>query len=402
MSIIQNKNIVVGVSGGIAAYKACDLVRKLVLSGANVNVVMTKNAGQFVTPLTFQTLSNNKVSSDIFDLEREAEIGHIALADSADLIIVAPATATLIGKAASGIADNLLIAVILATTSPVIFCPAMNVNMYNNSIVQENISKLKNHGYKVLEPGEGSLACGWEGKGRLPDTDILIAEIEKVLSPDDLKGEKVLVTAGPTREYLDPVRFISNPSSGKMGYAAAKAAWKRGAEVIVVSGITDIEPPYGVNTIIVQSAEQMYEAVIKLADWASVVVKAAAVGDYSPTSFEKDKLSKRKGSLNLELKKTKDILFDLGKNKNGKLLVGFAAETSNILKKAKNKLKEKNLDMIVVNDVTKKDTGFSHDTNSALILNSYGDTQEYDVMPKEQLANKIFDQVLEFKLRAFG
>jgi len=402
MSVINNKNIVVGVSGGIAAYKACDLVRKLILNGADVSVVMTKNACQFVTPLTFQTLSNNKVSVDLFDLQRESEIGHITLADSADLIVIAPATATLIGKACAGIADNLLGAVILATTSPVIFCPAMNVNMYNNSIVQDNINKLKNHGYNILEPSEGSLACGWEGKGRLPDTDIIIQEIEKTLSPDDLKGEKVLVTAGPTREYIDPVRFISNPSSGKMGYAVASAAWKRGADVVLVSGSTYIEAPPGIKTVLVESAQQMYEAVIEHADWASVVVKAAAVGDYCPKNYLDEKISKRKGAFNLELKKTKDILFELGKNKNGKLLVGFAAETSNLVKKAKNKLKEKNLDMIVVNDVTKKDTGFSADTNSALILNSYGDIHEYDVMPKEQLANKIFDEVLEFKLRTSG
>ncbi len=402
MSILEKKNILVGVSGGIAAYKACDLVRKLVLAGADVHVVMTKNAQQFVTPLTFQTLSNNKVSTELFDLQREAEIGHIALADNADLIVAAPATATLIGKAASGIADNLLNAIILATKSPVIFCPAMNVNMYNNSVVQDNITKLKDHGYNVLEPSEGSLACGWEGKGRLPDTHIILQEMERVLSPKDLAGEKVLVTAGPTREYLDPVRFISNPSSGKMGFALAKDAWKRGAEVILVSGITDTDLPYGVNTIVVQSAEQMYEAVVKLSDWASVVVKAAAVGDYSAKNYEKDKISKRSGSYNLELQKTKDILFELGKNKNGKLLVGFAAETNDIVKKAKNKLKEKNLDMIVVNDVTKEDSGFSVDTNSAVILNRLGGVNKYGVMPKELLASKIFDEVLGFKSSVSG
>jgi phosphopantothenoylcysteine decarboxylase/phosphopantothenate--cysteine ligase len=402
MSVINSKNIVVGVSGGIAAYKACDLVRKLVRNGADVRVVMTKNACQFITPLTLQTLSGNKVSVDLFDLERESEIGHIKLADGADLIVVAPATATLIGKACSGIADNLLGAVILATNSPVIFCPAMNVNMYNNSVVQDNIGKLKNHGYNVLEPGEGSLACGWEGKGRLPDTDIIIGEIERVLSPDDLKGERVLVTAGPTREYIDPVRFISNPSSGKMGYSLARAAWKRDADVVLVSGSTDIESPYGVKTVLVESAQQMYEAVMEYSEWASVVVKAAAVGDYSAKNYLEDKISKRKGSFNLELEKTKDILFELGKNKNGKLLVGFAAETGNLVKTAKNKLKEKNLDIIVVNDVTKKDTGFSGDTNSALILNSHGDIHEYGVMPKEQLANKIFDEVLEIKSRISG
>lgn len=397
ISVIENKNIIVGVSGGIAAYKACDLVRKLVLGGADVRVVMTKNAQQFVTPLTFQTLSNNRVSIDLFDLQRESEISHIALADNADLIVVAPATATLIGKAANGIADNLLNAIILATKSPVLFCPAMNVNMYNNSIVQDNIKKLKKHGYDVLEPGEGSLACGWEGKGRLPDTKIIIAEIERALSPDDLKGEKVLVTAGPTREYIDPVRFISNPSSGKMGYAVAAAAWKRGADVVLVSGTTDIDAPYGVKTDFVDSAQQMYDSVIKHSKWSSVVVKAAAVGDFAAKDNKKDKISKRDDSFSLELNRTKDILFELGKNKNGRLLVGFAAETSGLVKKAKNKLKEKNLDMIVVNDITKKDAGFGADNNSALIVNSRGDIREYDVMPKEQLANKILDQVLEIK-----
>ncbi len=395
MNMLNNKNIVVGVSGGIAAYKSCDLVRKLVLSGADVHVVMTKNAQQFVTPLTFQTLSNNKVSVDLFDLEREAEIGHITLADNADLIVVAPATASLIGKSASGIADNLLNTVILATKSPVLFCPAMNVNMYDNPIVHENITKLNKHGYYILEPSEGALACGWEGKGRLPDAPIIVSEIEKILTPADLTGEKILVTAGPTREYIDPVRFISNPSSGKMGYAVAKAAWKRGAEVILVSGTTDTELPYGVNAIVVESAEQMYEAVMKLSDWATIVVKAAAVGDYSAKNYEKDKISKRKVTFNLELEKTRDILFEIGKNKNGKLLVGFAAETNDIVKKGKAKLKEKNLDLIVVNDVTKEDSGFAVDTNSAFVLNRNGDVREYDVMPKEMLAHKIFDELLK-------
>ena len=402
MDVLKNKNIVIGVSGGIAAYKACDLVRKLVLAGADVHVVMTKNAQHFVTALTFQTLSNNKVSSDLFDLDREAEIGHITLADNADIIVVAPATATIIGKAASGIADNLLNAIILATRSPVFFCPAMNVNMYNNSIVQENINKLKKHGYNILEPSEGSLACGWEGKGRLPDTHVIVSEIERLLTPQDLKGEKVLITAGPTREYIDPVRFISNPSSGKMGYALAKSAWKRGADVVLVAGPTNIEATNGIKTIHVESAKEMHKAVTKHAEWATVIVKAAAVGDYSAKKYEKDKISKRNGSFSLELKKTKDILFELGKNKNGKLLVGFAAETNDIVKKAKEKLKEKNLDMIVVNDVTRKDSGFSVDTNCAVILNRLGSVNEYDVLPKELLADKIFDEVIQFKSSSAG
>lgn len=397
MSILDKKKIVVGVSGGIAAYKACDLVRKLVLAGADINVVMTKNAKQFVTPLTFQTLSNNKVSTDLFDLEREAEIGHIALADNADVIVVAPATATMIGKTASSIADNLLNAVILATKAPVLLCPAMNVNMYENSIVQDNLSKLKEHGYHILEPSEGTLACGWEGKGRLPDTHIILQEIQKILTPKDLADERVLVTAGPTREYLDPVRFISNPSSGKMGYAVASSAWKRGAQVILVSGYTNIEHPHGVQTITVETAEQMYSTVMDYSDWATIVVKSAAVGDYSPVEVTNEKVSKRNGSFDLKLEKTKDILFELGKNKNGKLLVGFAAETNDVIQKGKAKLSEKNLDMIVINDVTKEGSGFSVDTNSAIILNSRGKQKEYDVIPKELLAEKIFDEVVEFK-----
>ncbi len=402
MSVLEKKNIVVGVSGGIAAYKACDLVRKLVLASADVHVVMTKNARQFVTPLTFQTLSNNKVSTELFDLEREAEIGHIALADTADLIVVAPATATIIGKAAGGIADNLLNAVILATKSPVVFCPAMNVNMYNNSIVQDNLNKLSKNGYIILEPSEGSLACGWEGKGRLPSTEIIVSEIEKALTPHDLKGENVLVTAGPTREYIDPVRFISNPSSGKMGFAVASAAWKRGAEVILVTGPTNIDPLHGIKTIVTESAEQMHQAVTEHADWASIVVKAAAVGDYLPKSYAKDKISKTNGTLNLELTKTKDILSELGKNKNGKLLVGFAAETNDIINKGKTKLKEKNLDIMVVNDVTKEGAGFSVDTNSAYILSRKGDVKEFGIIPKQLLAQKILDEIVEINSMPAG
>lgn len=401
MSVLKNKNIVVCVSGGIAAYKACDLVRKLVLQDVNVNVVMTKNACEFITPLTFQTLSHNKVSVDLFDLERESEIGHIALADNADLIVVAPATSTVLGKVSSGISDNLLTAVIMASRCPVVFCPSMNVNMYNNPIVQENINKLSRVGYKIIQPAEGSLACGWEGKGRLPDTEIIMQEIEKELSPDDLAGEKVLVTAGPTREHIDPVRFISNPSSGKMGFSIAKSAWKRKADVVLISGKTNEKVHHGIKTIFIDNVDQMNSEVKKYFDWSSIIIKSSAVGDYQPVSFSKDKLKKTNGNLKLELKKTKDILFELGKEKDGKILVGFAAETSDLIENAKAKLKEKNLDMIVVNDINKKGAGFEVDTNSAILIDRLGKSEELEVMLKEQMADKIFDNILELKSKIF-
>jgi len=399
MSVLKDKKILVGISGGIAAYKVCDLVRKLVLLGADVNVAMTKNACRFVTPLTFQTLSNKKVSVDLFDLEREAEIGHITLADSSDAVVIAPATSTMIGKTASGIADNLITAVVLATRAPVIFCPSMNVNMFNNSIVQSNLKKLGEYGYKIVEPSEGSLACGWEGKGRLPDTQIIIQEIERALSVSDLAGEKVLVTAGPTREYIDPVRFISNPSSGKMGISIARAAWKRGAEVVLITGKTKEDLPHGVTCIEVDSAQQMYDKVTSFYDWSSMVIKSAAVGDYSPKNYSDNKINKQDDEMTISLNKTRDILHDLGKNKGSKILVGFAAETKDILENARKKLVEKNLDMIVVNDITREGAGFETDTNSAVILNRFCEKHQYDTMPKEELANIIFDNILNLKSR---
>jgi phosphopantothenoylcysteine decarboxylase / phosphopantothenate---cysteine ligase len=399
MSVLKNKKITIGVCGGIAVYKVCDLVRKLVLQGADVNVAMTKNACRFVTPLTFQTLSSNKVSSDLFDSERDSEIGHIALADSADVMVVAPATSTIIGRTVSGIADNLITAVILATKAPVIFCPSMNVNMFHNPIVQDNLYKLNEYGYRIIEPSEGSLACGWEGKGRLPDTHIIVQEIERVLSAGDLAGEKVLVTAGPTREYIDPVRFISNPSSGKMGISVARAAWRRGAEVVLISGKTSEDIPHGVANIQIESAEQMYDQVNKYYGWASVVIKSAAVGDYAPKNYSDEKINKDKNEVTISLNKTKDILYELGKNKGTRMLVGFAAETSNILENAKKKLIEKNLDLIVVNDITKEGAGFEVDTNSAVILDRFCEKYEYGTMPKDQLADIIIDNVLRVKSR---
>ncbi|MGB3363837.1 MAG: bifunctional phosphopantothenoylcysteine decarboxylase/phosphopantothenate--cysteine ligase CoaBC [Thermodesulfobacteriota bacterium] len=396
MSIIKEKNIIVGVTGGIAAYKSCELVRGLVKKDASVQVVMTKNATEFITPLTLQTLSGNKVAINTFDLEWESEIGHITLADNADLIVVAPATASFIGKVANGIADSLLATVILATKAPIVLCPAMNVNMYENPAVQENIAKLRERGFIIMEPGEGNLACGWEGKGRLPEIDIILGEIEKTLTPDDMSKEKVLVTAGATREFIDSVRYISNPSSGKMGYALAKEAANRGAEVVLVSGKSNLCPIPGVKIINIETSEEMYKSVMEHLDWSTVVVKAAAVGDYTPVKKENGKIKKEDKNRTLELKRTQDILKEIGKNKNDRIVIGFAAETENLINNAQEKLKKKNADLIVANDVSKSGAGFEEDTNIAHLI--YGDSaEELPLMSKSLLAQKILDKISDIK-----
>lgn len=396
MSNIKEKNIIIGVTGGISAYKSCELVRELVKKNASVQVVMTKNATEFITPLTLQTLSGKKVAINTFDLEWESEIGHITLADNADLIVVAPATASFIGKVANGIADSLLSTIILATKAPLVLCPAMNVNMYENPAVQENIEKLRNRGIFVMEPGEGDLACGWEGKGRLPDIDVILQEIEKTLTPHDMSDEKVLITAGATREFIDSVRFISNPSSGKMGYALAKEASNRGAQVVLISGKTNLCPIPGVKTINIESSEEMYNSVMENLDWSTIVIKAAAVGDYTPTKPANGKIKKNEEDKILELRRTKDILHEIGMNKKGRIVIGFAAETDDLIKNAQGKLKKKNADMIVANDVSKSGAGFEEDTNIAHLV--YGDSsQELPLMPKSDLAKIIFNKISEIK-----
>lgn len=396
MSNIKDKNIIVGVTGGIAAYKSCELVRGLVKKDTSVQVVMTKNATEFITPLTLQTLSGNKVAINTFDLEWESEIGHITLADNADLIVVAPASASFIGKVANGIADSLLSTIILATKAPIILCPAMNVNMYDNPAVQENISKLKKYGIAVMEPGIGDLACGWEGKGRLAEIDVILGEIEKTLTPQDMSNEKVLVTAGATREFIDPVRFISNPSSGKMGYALAKEAANRGAEVVLISGKSNLCPIPGVKVVNIESSSDMYDAVMEHLDWSTVVIKAAAVGDYTPVERENGKIKKDDKNKTLELKRTDDILSEIGKNKNGRIIIGFAAETDNLINNAKEKLKKKNADMIVANNVSQSGAGFEEDTNIAHLI--YGNSsEELAIMPKSLLAKKILDKIPDIK-----
>jgi phosphopantothenoylcysteine decarboxylase/phosphopantothenate--cysteine ligase len=397
MSRISGKNIVLGVTGGIAAYKACELVRRLMREGASVQVVMTKNAAQFVSPLTFQTLSGKRVAMKTFDLEWESEIGHISLADRADLVVIAPATAAFIGKAASGMADNLLTTVLLATQATVMICPAMNVNMYSNPVVQENMEKLKRRGFVVVEPDEGDLACGWEGKGRLPEVGRIMEEIERLLSPKDLSGERVLVTAGATREFIDSIRFISNPSSGKMGYALARAGWMRGADVLLISAKTDVEPPSGVSLINVVTVSEMHEAVMSNLGWSSVVIKAAAVGDYKPVETFPGKLKKNSKEIHLKLERTLDILLDVGKNKNGRIVVGFAAEGENVVENALGKLRKKNADLIVANDIHRPGAGFGQDTNIVCFVDRWGKVEELPLMTKAEIADKIFDKILEFR-----
>lgn len=397
MSRISGKTIILGVTGGIAAYKACEITRRLISERATVQVIMTKNATEFISPLTLQILSGRRVATEVFDIEWESEIGHISLADSADLFVVAPATANFIGKAVSGIADDLLTTVLMAVRAPVIICPAMNVNMYNNAVVQENIERLKKRGFIIIEPAEGNLACGYEGRGRLPDTHEIIEEIEKAFSPKDLRGERILVTAGATREFIDSVRFISNPSSGKMGYAIARAGWMRGAEVVLISGKADVPPPHGVNVVNVVSVSDMYEAVMSRLDWATIVIKAAAVGDYTPVNRFQGKMKKGLKELTLELKQTVDILSEIGKKKNGKIVVGFAAETQDIVENALGKLRKKNADLIVANDVSKPDVGFGKDTNIVYIADKDGRIEELPLMTKAEIADRIFDRIIEIK-----
>ena len=392
--MLKDKTIILGVTGGIAVYKAVELLRLYVKAGAVVHVVMTRSAQEFVTPLTFQTLSGNPVHTELFSLYQEREIGHISLADRADLFVVAPATANVVGKVAGGIADDLLTTTIMATKAPVLFVPAMNVNMWENPIYRQNEAKLNALGYHFMEPASGFLACGWEGKGKLPDPAAILAETERLLSPRDFVGETVLVTAGPTREELDPVRYISNYSSGKMGYAIARAACNRGARVILVSGPTCLTAPCGVETVEVVSACEMRDAVMARAAAATVIIKAAAVADYRPVDPSAQKIKKGQSEeMTLRLEKNPDILAELGRTKGDRFLVGFAAETADLLANARTKLQEKNLDLIVANDVTQTGAGFDVDTNIVRLLFRDGSLEELPQMSKDEVAQRLLDRI---------
>lgn len=398
-SVPETRRIVLGVAGGIACYKALELVRLLVQDSFSVQVVMTPEAREFVTPLSFQTLSGRPVATELFSLTQESEIGHINIADTADLVVIAPATANIIGKIASGIADDLLTTIVLATRAPLLIVPAMNVHMLANSVVQANIAKLRSAHYRIMEPAEGDLACGYQGKGRLPEPWAIRDQIHAVLGKEDLKGERLLVTAGPNHEAIDPVRFISNRSSGKMGYALARAAVRRGADVTLVSGPTALPPPAGVRLLPVVTAAQMREAVLAEFDRATAVFMAAAVADYRPAAPPQKKVKRGRGVFSLELRPNPDILGELGRRKQGRVLVGFAAETDSLILHAKEKLRRKKLDFIVANDVTKEGCGFDVDTNAATLIDREDKVLSLPLMSKDALADRIYDYFLDWKAK---
>lgn len=395
--MLKGKNVLVGMTGGISCYKTCDLVSKLKKCDAEVNVIMTESAQKFVSKQTLQSLSKNKVQTAIF--QDDGIVPHIELAEKADMLIIAPATANIISKIAHGIADDLLSTLILACRCPIILAPAMNVNMYSNIIVKENIEKLKNMGIHIIGPGEGNLACGASGKGRMLEPDDILKEITKeiIISKDDLSGKKVLVTAGGTKEAVDPVRYIGNRSSGKMGYAAAKAASKRGAEVTLITTIIREVQFYGnVNIIKVDSAQEMYDEVMHIFDDMDIVIMAAAVADYRPKEIASQKIKKKDNTnLILELEKNIDILKELGKKKNNnQILIGFAAETQDIKLNAVKKLKEKKLDFIVANDVSRKDIGFGSNNNIVTIYDKEGNQKKLPLLDKNDAAEEILNYVL--------
>ncbi|RJP74228.1 MAG: bifunctional phosphopantothenoylcysteine decarboxylase/phosphopantothenate--cysteine ligase CoaBC [Candidatus Abyssobacteria bacterium SURF_17] len=391
---MHDKVIVVGVSGGIAAYKACDLASKLRQSGAEVNVIMTNAAQQFVTPLTFQSLIHRPVITSLFTSAEEWEIEHISLAQRASLTVIAPATANVIGKLACGIADDFLTTFALATRAPILICPAMNCEMYANPVVQENLGLLRTRGFHIVDPDEGMLACGDVGKGRLAGVEKILERIISLITQaQDFNGVKVLVTAGPTHEPIDPVRYITNPSSGKMGYAIAHAARERGADVVLVSGPTNLSPPPGVEMIKVKTAAEMAKAVFDNSKSCKVVVGAAAVGDYAPVATAKDKIKKKPSEFTLSLKPTVDIIAELGKRKKKQVLVGFSVETRDLIENSRRKLKSKNLDLIVCNDVTRTGAGFATDTNIVTLLDKKGGKEELPLMTKLEAAHKILDRI---------
>lgn len=390
----KDKHIIIGITGGIAAYKICDLIRLLKKDGFNVEAIMTKNATEFITPLTIQTLTGNPVHTELFNLINQSEIGHISLADRADLIVIAPATANIIGKLANGIADDLLTTTVLASKSEVLLVPSMNVNMWEHPVVRENIKKLQKY-YRVMEPAEGMLACGVYGSGRLPDVEDIFFEIKSIFIPKILSGKKVLVTAGPTIEEIDPVRYISNYSSGKMGYAIARVAKEMGATVTLVSGPVTLKRPYGVELELVKSAEEMLDVVKKKINWADVFIMSAAVCDYRPEKRADQKIKKDKEKITLSLIKNPDILRYVSQNrKKGAVVVGFAAETENLLKNAHKKLVEKNADVIVANKVTEEGAGFGSDTNKVTIVSKKG-VLPLPLMTKEEVAEKILEYIKE-------
>jgi len=393
--MLKNKTVVIGVSGGIAVYKTLDVISRLRKLGVNVKVIMTKSATEFVTPLSFQSLSQNYVVCDMFEEPKTWDVEHISLAKAADVFLIAPATANVIGKIANGIADDMLTTTVMATKGKVLIAPAMNTNMYENPIVQRNISILKDLGYSFVDPESGRLACGDTGKGKLASPETIVEEVVKLLSVEkDLKGKSIVITAGPTVESIDPMRYITNRSTGKMGYSIAKKAIERGADVTLITGPTNLTPPQNLKKLIkIESAEDMYNAVVENLDENQVIIKSAAVADYKPKTYSDKKIKKSDDDLVISLDRNKDIAYEIGKIKKDKILVGFAAETNDLIENAKGKIKKKNLDFIVANDLTKEGAGFGVDTNIVKIIDKNGDITEYPKMQKEEVANVILDKV---------
>ena len=392
--MLKGKTVVLGVTGSIAAYKIASLASMLVKKQVNVHVIMTHNATNFINPITFETLTGHKCLVDTFDRNFEFQVEHVSLAKQADVVMIAPASANVIGKLAHGIADDMLTTTLLACRCPKFLSPAMNTAMYENPMVQDNLKILKKYGYKVITPASGYLACGDTGSGKMPEPEILFQYIERELAgPKDLTGKKVLVTAGPTQENIDPVRYITNHSSGKMGYAVAKAAMLRGAEVTLVSGQTALTPPMFVDYVQITTAEEMYQAVTSRSDEQDIIIKAAAVADYRPKTVYENKVKKQDGQMSIELERTRDILAYLGEHKReNQFLCGFSMETENMIGNSRAKLQKKNLDMVAANNVKVEGAGFQGDTNVMTLI-----TQDQEIalplMSKEEVADKILDTI---------
>lgn len=390
--MLNGKTIILGVAGGIAAYKAADLASKLTQAGAKVRVIMTKSAQELVSPLTFEALTSNPVVTDMFQTNSEHRINHISLAEKADIILIGPATANVIAKIAGGLADDMLTATTLATKAPVVIAPAMHSNMWENPITQENLTRLKKRGFYIIEPAVGRLASGGYGPGRFPETEAIIGHIQKVLGKNgDLAGKCIVVTSGGTQEPIDPVRVISNRSSGKMGYAIAEAARDRGAEVTLITAPTTVAKPVGIQTISIETAGQLKEAVEKAVKKTDALIMAAAVADFQVAKVAKNKIKKEKGSFTLKLVNTPDILSSVEGNF---LKIGFAAESQNLLANARKKVETKNLDLIVANDITEKDSGFGTDTNRVTLIGKEGSPENLPLLSKREVADRILDRVV--------
>ncbi len=393
--MLRGKHIVLGVTGSIAAYKIASLASMLKKKSADVTVIMTQNATNFINPITFESLTGNKCLVDTFDRNFQYSVEHVALAKLADVVMVAPASANVLAKAAHGLADDMLTTTLLACECPKIFAPAMNTRMYRNPIVQDNIKTLQNYGMEVITPATGYLACGDTGEGKMPEPELLLEYIIKALRPNDMQGVKVLVTAGATREKIDPVRYITNHSTGKMGYAIARAAMMRGAQVTLVSGQSELTPPPGVHTVQIVSAADMADAVKARAEEQDIIIKAAAVADYRPKHSADEKVKKKDNELTLELERTEDILGFLGEHKrDGQFLCGFSMETENMIENSRKKLEKKHLDLIVANNLKQAGAGFGTDTNIVTLL-SENEMVELPLMSKDEVADALLDYILQ-------